>query len=62
LTTPAGPLSVIVAPGTTALLSSITCPRKEAVCAHSGKDTTRRTRGKKDNFILNLDRQISGNQ
>src|ERR1039458_5546915 len=46
LATPAGPLSVTVAAGTTAPDSSRTCPRNVAVCAQSGRETTIRASGK----------------
>src|ERR1700691_1269941 len=52
LAKPDGPLSVTVAPGTTAPVSSITWPRNAAVCAQRGRDRTIRANGKREVFIL----------
>jgi hypothetical protein len=45
---------VTLAPGTTAPVSSMTCPRKLAVCAHTGRETTNVAIRKTNNFILNF--------
>src|SRR5580658_1898982 len=52
LAAPSGPLSVTVAPGTTAPVSSMICPRNVDVCAERRKDTSSRASRKRDNFIL----------
>ncbi len=49
---PDGPVSVRVAPGTTAPESSVTCPRKLAVCAESGKETAMMTNRSENSFIF----------
>src|SRR5580704_8599674 len=50
----AGPMRVTLAPGTTAPVSSMTCPRKLAVCAHTGMETTNVTIRKTHSFILDF--------